>query len=48
MPSPKSHDQEVGDPVLRSVKVTVKGEVPAVGEAENAATGAPACGPACV
>jgi hypothetical protein len=39
VPSPKFQDQEVGDPVLTSVKLTVNGAFPDVGEAEKAATG---------
>ena len=39
-PSPNSHAQEVGLPVEVSVKLTVKGAVPEVGEAVNDATGA--------
>ncbi len=38
-PSPKFHFQEVCDPVLLSIKVTVNGAFPEVGFAENAATG---------
>ena len=39
LPSPKSQAQELGDPVLASVNVTVKGVFPEMGEAVNAATG---------
>ena len=40
VPSPKVHFHEVGDPVLWSVKLTVRGAFPEVGDAEKAATGA--------
>lgn len=36
-PSPKAHAHEVGDPVLLSVKLTLSGEGPEVGDAEKAA-----------
>ena len=39
--SPKSHDQLVGLPVDWSVKSTVSGSVPLVGEPTKSATGAP-------
>ena len=39
-PSPKVHFHEVGDPVLWSVKLTVRGTFPEVGDAEKAVTGA--------
>ena len=39
VPSPKFHFQEVGDPVLLSVKETLNGAFPDVEDAENAATG---------
>ncbi len=38
-PSPKVHFHEVGDPVLSSVKLTVRGTFPEVGDAENLETG---------
>jgi hypothetical protein len=38
-PSPKAHLHEVGDPVLWSVKRTVSGILPSVGDAEKAVTG---------
>ena len=38
-PSPKFHDQEVGEPVDRSVKVTSRGALPEVGEPLNSAVG---------
>jgi hypothetical protein len=38
-PSPKVHAQEVGFPVERSVKLTVRGVFPEVGVPENSATG---------
>ena len=36
----KYHFHEVGDPVLLSVKLTLSGALPEVGDAEKAATGA--------
>jgi len=39
-PSPKSHDQDVGFPVDWSIKVTVSGLVPLLGDAVNSETGA--------
>ena len=39
-PSPKVHLHEVGDPVLWSVKLTVRGAFPETGDAEKAAVGA--------
>ena len=39
-PSPKFHFQELGEPVLRSVKLTVKGRPPEAGDAEKPVTGA--------
>jgi len=39
-PSPKLHDHDVGLPLDRSVKFTVSGAVPDVGEPEKFATGA--------
>ena len=38
-PSPKVHDQAVGDPVELSVKATVSGAMPAVGDPLKSATG---------
>jgi hypothetical protein len=38
-PSPKYHFQEFGEPVLLSVKLTVRGMLPDVGEAEKSANG---------
>jgi hypothetical protein len=37
-PSPKIHVHEAGDPVLLSVKLTLKGTDPEVGDAEKAAS----------
>lgn len=37
-PSPKAHLHEVGDPVLLSVKLTLSGTDPEVGDAEKAAS----------
>ena len=37
LPSPKSHNHEVGDPVEDSVNVTVRGAVPLVGDPPNPA-----------
>ena len=39
-PSPKTHFHDVGDPVLWSVKLTLKGTFPEAGDAEKSATGA--------
>jgi hypothetical protein len=39
VPSPKFQFQEVGDPVLLSVNVTINGSFPGAGDAEKAATG---------
>ena len=44
VPSPKSHDHPVGDPVEESVNLTSSGAVPAVGVAEKPATGARGAG----
>lgn len=38
-PSPNVHDQLVGQPELASVKLTVRGALPEVVEAENADVG---------
>jgi len=38
-PSPKAHLHEVGDPLLWSVKLTVRGAFPEVVDAENLVTG---------
>jgi hypothetical protein len=38
--SPKYHCHDVGDPMLLSVKLTLSGALPEVGDAEKAATGA--------
>ncbi len=40
VPSPKSHDHDVGLPVDVSVKVTASGATPDVGDAVKLATGA--------
>jgi hypothetical protein len=37
--SPKLQFQAVGVPVLMSIKVTFRGVIPEIGDAENAATG---------
>ena len=37
--SPKSHNQEIGDPELISLNDTTNGAYPEVGEAEKPATG---------
>ena len=39
VPSPKVHFHEVGEPVLLSVKATLNGTFPDVGDAENTVTG---------
>ncbi len=39
--SPKFHDHDVGPLLDRSVKLTVNGNGPAVGEPEKSATGGP-------
>jgi len=40
LPSPKSHTQDVGEPVDSSVNSTVRGAVPSRDDAVNAAVGA--------
>src|SRR3954468_24378544 len=44
VPSPKSHDHDVGAPVDVSVNWTASGAVPLVGVAEKLATGGPGAG----
>ena len=46
VPSPKSHDHPVGDPVEVSVNFTSSGAVPVVGVAVKSATGEGAGSPA--